>query len=72
MVVELNPLPMKDNNEQKINQAHDAYGKESLSRKEVPIDCLKGHLPKELVELINLESLDLIKGSFVDDGVPRA
>ena len=58
---------MNDNNDQKINQAHDVYGKESLSRKQVAIDCLKAHLPKELVELINLESLELTKGSFVDD-----
>ena len=43
----------------------------SLSRKQVAIDCLKAHLSKELVELINLESLQLTKGSFVDDGVPR-
>ncbi|MCG8340726.1 MAG: Rpn family recombination-promoting nuclease/putative transposase [Cytophagales bacterium] len=58
---------MKDKNEQKINQAHDAYGKESLSRKEVAIDSLKGHLPKELLELIDLDSLELTKGSFVDN-----
>ena len=62
----MNPLPMKDQNKQKINQAHDAYGKASLSRKEVAIDFLKGHLPKELVEMIDLDSLELTKGSFVD------
>ena len=28
---------MNDNDDQKINQPHDAYGKESLSRKEVAI-----------------------------------
>ena len=27
----------------KIKQAHDAYGKEALSRKEVAIDFLKGN-----------------------------
>ena len=32
---------MKEKDRQKINQAHDAYGKDCLSRKE--IDFLKGH-----------------------------
>ena len=32
---------MKDKNEHKINQAHDAYGKELLSRQEVAIDCFR-------------------------------
>ena len=63
----MNPLPMKDQNKQKINQAHDAYGKASLSRKEVAIDFLKGHLPKELVDMIDLDSLELTKGDFTDD-----
>ena len=58
---------MQPTNKQKINQAHDAYGKESLSRKEVAIDFLKGHLPKKLIQLIDLDSLELTKGDFVDD-----
>ena len=58
---------MKDNNKKKIQQAHDAYGKESLSRKEVAIDFLKHHLPKELVELIDWESFALTKDNFSDD-----
>ena len=46
---------------------HDAYGKESLSRKEVAIAFLKGHLPQELVAMIDFDSLELTKGDFVDD-----
>ena len=57
---------MQQTNKQKINQAHDAYGKDCLSRKEVAIDFLKGHLPKELVDMLDLDSLELTKGSFVD------
>ena len=57
---------MQPTNKQKINQAHDAYGKECLSRQEVAIDFLKGHLPKELVDMLDLDSLELTKGSFVD------
>ena len=55
---------MKEKDRQKINQVHDAYGKDCLSRKEVAIDFLKGHLPKKLVEILDLTSLEVVKGSF--------
>ena len=55
---------MQPTSKQKINQA---YAKASLSRQEVAIDFLKGHLPKKLLDMIDLESLELIKESFIDD-----
>jgi predicted transposase/invertase (TIGR01784 family) len=58
---------MKYKSKEKINQAHDAYGKEALSRKEVATDFLKGHLPQELLARIDLASLELTKGDFADD-----
>ena len=57
---------MKEKNKEKINQVSDPYVKASLSRKEVAIDFLKGHLPKKLVDMLDLESLELIKESFID------
>ena len=58
---------MKANNKKQVQQVHDAYGRESLSHKQVAVDFLKGHLTKELVELIDLDSLELTKGDFADD-----
>ena len=42
---------MKEKNKEKINQVSDPYVKASLSRKEVAIDFLKGHLPKKQLRL---------------------
>ena len=64
---------MKEKNKEKINQAPDPYVKVSLSRQEVAIDFLKGHLPKlpkKLLDMLDLESLELIKESFITAYLP--
>ena len=50
-----------------MNTPHDTYGKESLSRKEIAIDLLKGHLPKDILARIELASLEKANTEVVDD-----
>lgn len=48
-----------------INQPHDKYFKDLMGQKEQAKSFIKEYLPKEIVELMDLESLDQVKDSFV-------
>ena len=50
-----------------INNPHDKFFKETFSRPEIVRDFLQNYLPAELVNLLNLDSLELQKDNFVDD-----
>ncbi|MDI6795196.1 MAG: Rpn family recombination-promoting nuclease/putative transposase, partial [bacterium] len=49
-----------------ISQPHDKFFKEVFSRPGVGKDFLLNYLPSEITELLNLESLELTRDSFLD------
>jgi predicted transposase/invertase (TIGR01784 family) len=49
-----------------LSNPHDRFFKEVWSRKDISHDFLRCYLPKEGVALLDLKSLALVKGSFVD------
>jgi len=49
-----------------LTNPHDKFFKEILSREEVARDFLKNYLPPEVYALINTDSLELSKDTFVD------
>lgn len=48
-----------------IKNIHDKLVKEKLSQKEIAIDFLENYLPKELLEIINLNKIEILKDSYV-------
>ncbi|MBK5937885.1 Rpn family recombination-promoting nuclease/putative transposase, partial [Halochromatium roseum] len=48
-----------------INNPHDVYFRESFTRREIAQDFLRQHLPAELLEVVDLESLEISKDSYV-------
>jgi predicted transposase YdaD len=48
-----------------INNPHDVYFRESFTRREIAQDFLRQHLPAELLEVVDLESLEISKDSDV-------
>ena len=49
-----------------LTNPHDRFFKESLSREEVALDFMKNYLPADVLALLNLDSLELAKDTFVD------
>ena len=49
----------------KINNPHDVYFRESFTRREIAQDFLRWHLPAELLEFVDLDSLEISKDSYV-------
>ncbi|MCP4682856.1 MAG: Rpn family recombination-promoting nuclease/putative transposase [Desulfobacterales bacterium] len=49
-----------------ISSPHDRFFKETLSRQEAARDFLIHYLPEELVPLLDVDSLEIQKDSFVD------
>ncbi|HAO19175.1 MAG TPA: transposase, partial [Desulfobacteraceae bacterium] len=50
-----------------ITNPHDKLFRETLSDREVAADFLKNYLPEDVLSLINLNSLEICKDSFVED-----
>ena len=50
----------------KLSNPHDRFFKETLTRQEVGRDFLIHYLPGELVALLDVDSLEISKDSFVD------
>ncbi len=50
-----------------IQNPHDAFVKEILSHKEQAEDFLKNYLPQDICRLIDFDSLNIVKDSFVDE-----
>ena len=48
-----------------INNPHDVYFRESLTRREIVQDFLRWHLPAELLAFVDLGSLEISKDSYV-------
>ncbi|MBK5931278.1 Rpn family recombination-promoting nuclease/putative transposase [Halochromatium salexigens] len=48
-----------------INNPHDVYFRESFTRREIAQDFLRQHLPAELLEVVDLDSLEISKDSYV-------
>ncbi|WP_207191837.1 Rpn family recombination-promoting nuclease/putative transposase [Halochromatium roseum] len=46
-----------------INNPHDVYFRESFTRREIAQDFLRQHLPAELLEVVDLDSLEISKDS---------
>ncbi|MEA1052764.1 Rpn family recombination-promoting nuclease/putative transposase [Lamprobacter modestohalophilus] len=48
-----------------INNPHDVYFRESFTRREIAQDFLRQQLPAELLEVVDLDSLEISKDSYV-------
>ncbi|WP_200252089.1 Rpn family recombination-promoting nuclease/putative transposase [Lamprobacter modestohalophilus] len=48
-----------------INNPHDVYFRESFTRREIAQDFLRQQLPAELLEVVELDSLEISKDSYV-------
>ena len=49
-----------------LSKPHDKLVRETLGRKDTARDFLKNYLPSHLLELINLDSLEISKDSFIE------
>ncbi len=49
-----------------ITNPHDKFFKEVLSRQEVARDFILYYLPSDIVGLFDIESLEIMKDSFID------
>lgn len=58
---------MSSDNDNKIHSPHDRFFKRALADKRVAQDFLNHHLPEEIKNLIDFESLKLEKSSYIDD-----
>ncbi|WP_200252575.1 Rpn family recombination-promoting nuclease/putative transposase [Lamprobacter modestohalophilus] len=48
-----------------INNPHDVYFRESFTRREIAQDFLRQQRPTELLEVVDLDSLEISKDSYV-------
>ena len=55
-----------------LTNPHDAFFKELFSRREVARDFIAHHLPPEVVELLDLETLEQHAGTFVDEALQES
>jgi len=51
---------------EQISSPHDKFFKETLSRQEVAKDFVVHYLPKDIASLLNVDSLEISKDTFVD------
>ncbi len=49
-----------------LHHPHDSYFKKTFGKKEIATDFLKNYLPKEMLEIINLDTLTNQKGEYID------
>lgn len=52
-----------------LTNPHDRFFKEMLGREEVGRDLVRYYLPPDIVELLDLDTLDIAPGTFVDPGL---
>ncbi len=55
--------------EKRVFNPHDAFFKEVFSRREMARDFLKHYLPEEVAALLDLDTLTVARGSFVDEAL---
>ncbi|MEZ4906595.1 MAG: Rpn family recombination-promoting nuclease/putative transposase [Saprospiraceae bacterium] len=53
----------------KINNPHDKFFKAMMAEKDVAIDFLRQFLPKDVIELIDLDTISVENSSFLDDNL---
>ena len=51
---------------EQISSPHDKFFKETLSRQEAAVDFVVHYLPKDIASLLNVDSLEISKDTFVD------
>ena len=51
---------------EKISNPHDKFFKEVLSRQEAAVDFVVHYLPKNITSLLDVDSLEISKDTFVD------
>jgi len=51
---------------EQISSPHDKFFKEALSRQEAAVDFVVHYLPKDIASLLNVDSLEISKDTFVD------
>jgi predicted transposase/invertase (TIGR01784 family) len=51
---------------EKVNNPHDRLIRETLSRKETAIDFFKNYLPENILELIDTDTIEISKDSFIE------
>ena len=51
---------------EQISNPHDKFFKETLSRQEAAVDFVVHYLPKDIASLLNVDSLEISKDTFVD------
>lgn len=49
-----------------INHPHDAFFKKVFARTDVAADFLTHYLPPEVLRLLDVQTLELVKDTFVD------
>jgi predicted transposase/invertase (TIGR01784 family) len=59
--------PTENFNMSELRNPHDRFFRETFSRPEVARDFITEYLPSEVVDVLNLESFELDKDSFVDE-----
>ncbi len=52
-----------------INNPHDKFLKETLSKKENAIGFIENYLPKDIVELIDLNKINIEKDSYITENL---
>ena len=52
---------------EEITRPHDRFFKETFSQVETARDFVRHYLPKEIAALLNLDTLEVTKDSFVDE-----
>lgn len=57
---------------QRVQFPHDKYFKKSMENKQVAIDFIGHHLPKKISEKLNLSTLSLEKGSYLDEHLKQS
>ncbi len=50
----------------KIVNPHDKFVRKTLSRKEIAQDFLQNYLPNDVLEIVNLQSIEISKDSFIE------
>ncbi len=62
------PFMLNDTSQDpKIFKAHDRYFRGAMDDVDVAMSCIRAHLPVELVAQIDPESLQVMKGSFIEE-----
>ena len=56
----------KQSEDQKLFKAHDHYFRSAMDDPDVAMSCIRAHLPAEIVVQIDVNSLQLMKGNFIE------